>query len=179
MWSRKSTTRAVLLSLALGLAVGVIGAAAAETGSWPVPPQNSFEACVGRGSPSDIGAPLQVQVNDRYGPYRGDQVVMVSDVNGGPVVTLACNGPADQFRLPPDPIGLWPLSPARSEVRKSWLTCRPPAPPSLSRCTTNPINPSTRRTSTENLAVWDAGAAYFAAGDWAEILIGKTEHPGL
>ena len=42
-----------------------------------------------------------MQVNDRYGPYRGDQVVMVSDVNGGPVVTLACNGPADQFRSAP------------------------------------------------------------------------------
>ena len=40
-------------------------------------------------------------VRDRYGPYRGEQVVMVSEMSGQPVVTLACDGPADQFRLRP------------------------------------------------------------------------------
>ena len=83
------------------LACAFVGPAAAETGNWPVPPQNVFEGCIGRGSAGDIGAPLEVQVRDRYGPYRGDQVVMISDLNGAPLVTLACNGPADQFRLRP------------------------------------------------------------------------------
>ena len=96
MWCTKQLPA---LSICLGL--GLIGPAAAETGNWPVPPQNSFAGCIGRGSPGDIGAPLEVQVRDRYGPYRGDQVVMISNMNGAPLVTLACDGPADQFRLRP------------------------------------------------------------------------------
>ena len=75
--------------------------AIAETGNWAEPPQNNLTSCVGGDTASDIGAPLEVQVNDRYGPYRGDQVVMVSEMNGTPVVTLACDGPADQIRLRP------------------------------------------------------------------------------
>ena len=77
------------------------GSASAENGNWAVPPQNNFLGCIGAGSPDDPGVPLQVQVSDRYGPYRSDQVVMVSDMSGMPVATLACNGPAVQFRLHP------------------------------------------------------------------------------
>ena len=91
----------VVLTLGLWLASVAIGAATAETGNWAEPPQNNLVGCVGRGSDEDIGAPLEVQVRDRYGPYRGEQVVMISEMSGQPVVTLACNGPADQFRLRP------------------------------------------------------------------------------
>ena len=90
-----------VLTLGLSLASVTFGPAAAETGNWAEPPQNNLVGCVGRGAPGDIGAPLEVQVRDRYGPYRGEQVVMVSEMSGQPVVTLACNGPADQFRLRP------------------------------------------------------------------------------
>ena len=75
--------------------------ALAENGNWAVPPQNNFLGCTGRGSANDPGVPLQVQVSDRYGPYRGDEVVMVSDITGMPLATLACDGPAVQFRLHP------------------------------------------------------------------------------
>jgi hypothetical protein len=94
MWDR-----AALLSISI--LCGLIGTAAAETGNWPVPPQNTVEGCQGSGSPRDIGAPLEVQVRDQFGPYRGDQVVMISDLAGKPLVTLACDGPLDQFRLQP------------------------------------------------------------------------------
>ena len=90
-----------VLTLGLSLASITIGPATAETGNWAEPPQNNLVGCVGRGSAEDLGAPLEVQVRDRYGPYRGEQVVMVSEMNGQPVVTLACNGPTDQFRLRP------------------------------------------------------------------------------
>ena len=82
-------------------ACALIGTAAAETGNWPVPPQNNVAGCSGGGSGWDLGAPLQVQVRDQFGPYRGDQVVMVSDLTGLPLVTLACDGPMDQIRLRP------------------------------------------------------------------------------
>ena len=75
--------------------------ASAENGNWAVPPQNNFLGCIGHGLPDDPGVPLQVQVSDRYGPYRSDQVVMVSDMSGMPVATLACDGPQVQFRLHP------------------------------------------------------------------------------
>jgi hypothetical protein len=90
---------AVFLGIALCFAG--LAPAAAETANWAVPPQNNIDSCFGRGAPGDAGAPLQIQISDRYGPYRGDQVVMVSDMNGMPIATLACNGPADQFRLRP------------------------------------------------------------------------------
>jgi hypothetical protein len=91
------------ISAVAGIVVVLSGAAsaAAEIGNWAVPPQNNFLGCIGRGSPDDPGVPLYVQVNDRYGPYRSDQVVMVSDMSGMPVATLACDGPAVQFRLHP------------------------------------------------------------------------------
>jgi hypothetical protein len=89
------------LMFGLSLASVTIGPATAETEYWATPPQNNLAGCVGRGSAGDFGAPLEVQVRDRYGPYRGEQVVMVSEMSGQPVVTLACNGPADQFRLRP------------------------------------------------------------------------------
>lgn len=96
---RKSTRRAVALAIALCCA-GLVPAAA-ETGNWAVPPQNNITACFGGGTADDAGAPLEVRVRDLFGPYRGDQVVMVSDSNGLPVATLACDGPVDQFRLRP------------------------------------------------------------------------------
>ena len=89
------------LTLGLWLVSAPAGPASAETRSWAAPPQNNLVGCVGRGAPDDIGAPLGVWVRDRFGPYRGEQVVMVSEMSGQPVVTLACNGPADQFRLRP------------------------------------------------------------------------------
>jgi hypothetical protein len=89
------------LTLGLWLASATMGPASAETGEWAAPPQNNLAGCSGRGAADDIGASLEVQVRDRYGPYRGEQVVMVSEMSGQPVVTLACNGPADQFRLRP------------------------------------------------------------------------------
>ena len=46
-------------------------------------------------------APLSVEVRDRFGPFRADQVVMVSDSAGSPIVTLACDGPSDLFRVAP------------------------------------------------------------------------------
>ena len=89
------------LTLGLWLVLTTMGPVSAETGNWPAPPQNNLVGCVGRGAADDIGAPLEVRVRDRYGPYRGEQVIMVSEMSGQPVVTLACNGPADQFRLRP------------------------------------------------------------------------------
>ena len=79
----------------------LIGTAASETRNWPVPPQNNLAGCSGGGSGPEIGAPLQVQVRDQFGPYRGDQVVTVSDLTGLPLVTLACDGAMDQIRLRP------------------------------------------------------------------------------
>lgn len=90
-----------VLTLGLALASVTFGPASAETGNWATPPQNNLAGCAGGGAAGDLGAPLEVQVRDRYGPYRGEQVVMVSEMSGQPVVTLACNGPADQFRLRP------------------------------------------------------------------------------
>jgi hypothetical protein len=90
-----------VLTLGLALASVTLGPATAETENWAAPPQNNLVGCVGRGAANDLGAPLEVQVRDRYGPYRGEQVVMISEMSGQPVVTLACNGPADQFRLHP------------------------------------------------------------------------------
>jgi hypothetical protein len=87
--------------LSMCIACGLTASAAAEIGNWPVPPQNTVEGCQGGGSSRDIGAPLTVQVRDEFGPYRGDQVVMISDLTGKPLVTLACDGPTDQFRLQP------------------------------------------------------------------------------
>lgn len=92
---------AIAALAALCMTLGGAAAARAENGNWAVPPQNNFTGCIGRGAGSDSGAPLEVHVNDRYGPYRGDQVVMVSDMSGMPLVTLACDGPADQIRLRP------------------------------------------------------------------------------
>ena len=92
---------AVLLTLGIGCSTALIGTAAAESGNWPVPPQDNLAGCAGHGAGDDVGAPLEILVSDRYGPYRGDQVVMVSDMNGVPVVTLACDGPVDQIRLRP------------------------------------------------------------------------------
>lgn len=91
------------VSAVAGIVLAVTGAvsASAENGNWAVPPQNNFLGCIGRGSPDDPGVPLYVQVSDRYGPYRGDQVVMVSDMSGKAIATLACDGPAVQFRLHP------------------------------------------------------------------------------
>lgn len=91
------------VSAVTGVVLALSGAASAsaQTGNWAVPPQNNFLGCVGRGSPDDPGVPLNVRVSDRYGPYRSDEVVMVSDASGAPVATLACDGPAVQFRLHP------------------------------------------------------------------------------
>ena len=91
------------VSAVAGMILALSGAvsASAENGNWAVPPQNNFLGCSGHGSPDDPGVPLQVQVSDRFGPYRSDQVVMVSDMSGMPVATLACDGPAVQFRLHP------------------------------------------------------------------------------
>jgi hypothetical protein len=89
------------LTLGLWLASATMAPVIAENANWAAPPQNNLVGCVGRGAADDIGAPLEVRVRDRYGPYRGEQVVMVSEMSGQPVLTLACNGPADQFRLRP------------------------------------------------------------------------------
>lgn len=91
------------VSAVAGIVLALSGAvsASAENGNWAVPPQNNFLGCIGRSSPDDPGVALQVQVSDRYGPYRSDQVVMVSDMSGMPVATLACDGSAVQFRLHP------------------------------------------------------------------------------
>ena len=94
MWKR-----AALLSISV--ATCFVGAATAETGNWAVPPQNTIEGCTGASSSRDIGAPLNVQVRDQFGPYRGDQVVMVSDLTGKPLVTFACDGPMDRIQLQP------------------------------------------------------------------------------
>lgn len=90
-------------SAAAGIIIALSAAvpASAQSGNWAVPPQNNFLGCIGRSSPDDPGVPLQVQVSDQFGPYRSDQVVMVSDMSGMPVATLACDGPAVQFRLHP------------------------------------------------------------------------------
>ena len=91
------------VSAVAGIVLALSGAvsASAENGNWAEPPQNNFLGCIGRGSPDDPGVPLQVQVSDQFGPYRSDQVVMVSDMSSMPVATLACDGPAVQFRLHP------------------------------------------------------------------------------
>jgi hypothetical protein len=101
MQHRKITNLAVSAVAGIVLALSGSASASAEIGNWAVPPQNNFLGCIGAGLPDDPGVPLQVQVSDRYGPYRSDQVVMVSDISGMPVATLACNGPAVQFRLHP------------------------------------------------------------------------------
>jgi len=98
---RRSITSLAASAVAAIIAISGAAPASAEIGSWAVPPQNNFLGCIGHSSPDDPGVPLQVQVNDQFGPYRSDQVVMVSDLSGMPVATLACNGPAVQFRLHP------------------------------------------------------------------------------
>ena len=91
----------MLAALSGWVCLGIAAAAMAETLNWPVPPQNTALACTGRESPDDPGAALRVQVMDQFGPYRSDQVIMVSDMTGMPVVTLACNGPLGLIRLHP------------------------------------------------------------------------------
>jgi hypothetical protein len=110
--------------IGLCAACGVIGAAAAETGNWPEPPQNNIAGCVGGGSARDVGAPLEVQVRDQFGPYRGDQVVMVSDLTGLPVVTLACDSPVDQIRLRP---GSYRVQAFVGDVRSAEVAVNVPA----------------------------------------------------
>lgn len=101
MQPRKVRIFAISAVAGIILALSSAVPASAEIGNWAVPRQSNFLGCVGRGSPADPGVPLDVQVSDRYGPYRGDQVVMVSDMSGLPIATLACDGPAVQFRLQP------------------------------------------------------------------------------
>jgi hypothetical protein len=62
-------------------------------------PASGIAACEPRGSMK--GASLSVEVDDEFGPYRSDQVVQVSDLTGKPLLSLACNGPNDLFRLAP------------------------------------------------------------------------------
>jgi hypothetical protein len=74
-------------------------------GTQPDPPSGSppnIAAACGTARPSrSAGALLTVDVRDQFGRYRSDQVTMVSDRNGQPLVTLACDGALAAFRLAP------------------------------------------------------------------------------
>jgi hypothetical protein len=73
----------------------------AQDNPWLEPAQDNMTACAPQGQREGAGSPLRVQVRDQFGPYRSDQVVTVSAMNGLPLVTLACNGAVDVFRLAP------------------------------------------------------------------------------
>jgi hypothetical protein len=73
----------------------------------------------------NASAPLAIEVTDEYGPYRSDHVVMVSDISGLPLVTLACSGPHDAVVLSP---GSYRVMAFVSDVRSEEVTVNvPPA----------------------------------------------------
>jgi hypothetical protein len=65
----------------------------------PVPPQDLVSACAPTAAASDLA--LHVEVQDQFGPYRAGETVMVSAIDGLPLVTLNCEGPWANFRLAP------------------------------------------------------------------------------
>ena len=105
-FARKS---AVWLALGAFLAAGIflptIGALARvpelNENIWPEPPQNDVTACTREAHRTGAASSLAVEVRDGFGLYRGDQVVLLSDGSGLPLLTLACDGPSDEFRLLP------------------------------------------------------------------------------
>jgi len=86
------------LVLAFGLAMPLC-AYAQDTS--PEPPQDNMTACTPQAQREGAVSPLGVEVRDEFGPYRSDQVVTVSAMNGMPLVTLTCDGSLDVFRLAP------------------------------------------------------------------------------
>jgi hypothetical protein len=68
-----------------------------QSGSSP----NIAAACGPERPAGGAGAPLTVNVHDQFGPYRSEQVTMVSDSNGLPLVTLACDAGVTAFRVAP------------------------------------------------------------------------------
>jgi hypothetical protein len=99
--SRKITAEAVPYAfLAAAMMIAGLSPVRAQP-SPPATPPNIAAAC-GMARPSAAaGAPLTVEVRDEFGPYRSDQVTMVSDSNGLPLVTLTCDGALSSFRLAP------------------------------------------------------------------------------
>jgi hypothetical protein len=97
-----SMLRAAHLAFVLGaLSLAISLRVHAQENAWPETPQDNMAACTPQGQRQGAGAPLRVEVRDQFGPYRSDQVVTVSAMNGLPLVTLACSGPVDAFRLAP------------------------------------------------------------------------------
>jgi hypothetical protein len=64
-----------------------------------VPPQDVVNACAPTAERPDLA--LHVEVQDQFGPYRAGETVMVSAMDGLPLVTLNCEGPWANFRLAP------------------------------------------------------------------------------
>jgi hypothetical protein len=97
-----SMLRATRLAFVLGaLSLAIPFSVRAQDNAWPEPPQDNMTACTPQGQRGGAGSSLRVEVRDQFGPYRSDQVVTVSAMNGLPLVTLACSGPVDVFRLTP------------------------------------------------------------------------------
>jgi hypothetical protein len=87
------------------------------------PPQNSDTPCTPLGLMESDGPPLLVEVRDEFGPYRADQVTMLSDSSGWPLITLACHGPRDIFRRPP---GTYRVMAFVGDVRSQEITINVP-----------------------------------------------------
>ncbi len=85
-----------LCAAALGASAFAQASAAREP---PVPPQDVVSACAPTAERPDLA--LHVEVQDEFGPYRAGETVMVSAMDGLPLVTLHCEGPWANFRLAP------------------------------------------------------------------------------
>jgi hypothetical protein len=124
-----SMLRASRLAFVLGaLSLAIPLSVRAQDNARPEPPQDNLIACTPQAQRQGAGAPLRVEVRDQFGPYRSDQVVTVSAMNGLPLVTLACSGPVDVFRLAP---GSYRVQASVGDVRSPEVALN--VPPSGSR----------------------------------------------
>lgn len=102
---RTSTPILVLFcafGVALMLCAGPVHAQNATSKDEPgIASSHDMAACESPGRITAVkGAPLTVEVMDQFGPYGSDQVTMVSDTHGMPLLTAACDGPISVFQLP-------------------------------------------------------------------------------
>ena len=106
-FSGKVGRRALGAAMPFALATAISAPAAAQISERaPAPPQDNVTACQVPRPPVPIGvrkgaANLHVEVKGDYGPYEGTQFVMVSNMQGMPLLTLDCDGAWANFRVDP------------------------------------------------------------------------------